>query len=225
MENIGKSIYSLVKFGEKDNMLSLMNDGDIYLNTINYFTTIEDDFRGDTFEGASSILKGNRIEKMIYTNPLGQKIEFDYGKNENLGIEINYLIDRPNWQNKPSHMYCLYMLLIKDYGDSDVIDERNMKLGNYALVVNDPKEFIDRISQKLNDCKLSWKADIVEYIDIDQIHGEYGFFKKPKSYEYQNEYRFLISSDNEKPIKLSIGSIKDFSILLTADEIKSLREA
>jgi hypothetical protein len=213
-----KWIYSFIKFGSKENLLNLMNEGEIYFNTIDYFTKIEDDFRGDIFEGASRILQGKNITKMVFTNSLGQSIDLCTG-----GYQVNYLIDRPKWPNKPTHLYCLYMLEDKNYRfDEPVIDERNIKFGNYALVI-DPEEFINLISSELNNRKIKWKADNIEYVDINTVEDDYNIFKKPESYGYQNEYRFALATEESGPLKIRIGSLKKVSQLLEEKKLRSMR--
>jgi len=213
------SIWAFLKFGTKENLLNLMNNGELFINTISAFQEMKDKYRGDIFEGASTVTPGGKIEKLVYTNSLGQSINFQ----EN-GLSVEYLIGRPNWKNKPTHMYCLYMLKDRSYKkDEQVIDERNLQFGNYALAINNPGEFVERISSEFNNRRFKWKADFVTYVEIDSDGRKYDLFKKPQLYDYQNEYRFLISTEEKRAIKVHLGSLKKISVLLGAEEIRSLR--
>jgi hypothetical protein len=116
------------------------------------------------------------------------------------------------------------MLEDKDYQETEqVIDQRNKQFGDYALSINNPGEFIRRISIELNSKKYLWKADNIEYVDIDSVDDNYNLFKKPFSYNYQNEYRFLIKSWESEPIKLYLGSLQDIATVLSTDEICSIK--
>ena len=48
-----------LKFGKSNDILDLYENGTVYLNTIQYFRTLEDrELRGDSYEGASRIING-----------------------------------------------------------------------------------------------------------------------------------------------------------------------
>ena len=48
-------IHCFIKFGSKQTITDLYENGTIYCNPVQYFRTLEDKFRGDSYEGASFI--------------------------------------------------------------------------------------------------------------------------------------------------------------------------
>jgi hypothetical protein len=70
------AIWAFIKFGSKENIDRLLNLGEIFINRISAFPEMKDEYRGDIFEGASDITPGKRIGSLIYTNSLGQSIDF-----------------------------------------------------------------------------------------------------------------------------------------------------
>lgn len=54
---MSKTIIAFAKFGAKNHMEDLVNNGTIFLNTIKNFKQFEDDFRGDKNEGVSELIQ------------------------------------------------------------------------------------------------------------------------------------------------------------------------
>lgn len=212
-------ILGFVKFGIKENLLKLLNQGELFFNTFSAFVQMNDKFRGDIFEGADNIISGHKIKSLTYRNPLGKKIDL-MGQD----FSVEYVIDRRNWENKPTHLYSLYMIKCKEYTNTEkVIDERNLKFGNYAVCITKPEEFICRVKNKLEKEEIPFMGKPISYVNVDDIKNNYNLFKKPIAYEYQNEFRFLIKSSSLEPVKIQIGSLNDISVLLSAREICSIR--
>ena len=65
---------------------------------------------------------------------------------------------------------------------------------------------------------------LVEYFDEQEFHGsldadKVGFYKR-STYEFQNEYRFLVDSDvsPESPFWLEVGDLSDITMIMTPEE-------
>lgn len=59
---------------------------------------------------------------------------------------------------------------------------------------------------------------------MDDYNGPLGAFRKPKSYDWQREYRICIGAEkiaqNSKgALELNIGSLEDISTILTIDQL------
>jgi hypothetical protein len=52
---------------------------------------------------------------------------------------------------------------------------------------------------------------LVEYFNPDTYSGEVGPFRKPSSFEYQQEFRIIITPGTVEPVKLKVGNLKDIT--------------
>ena len=48
-------------------------------------------------------------------------------------------------------------------------------------------------------------------------------FEKPLEFEHQKEFRFYVENDKIKPIKIQIGSMKDYAEILKIEDILELK--
>jgi len=133
-------IFTLIKFGKKEDLEKLLRKGEVYFNTLETFTESKDPERGDENEGACW------IENIQFTNIravhpiLGT---FDFKPNLNsLGKMIQYNFNHLS--------YSLYVLTATVFTESNLfqIDERMIEFGGYALMIKKPIEFLNAILQK-----------------------------------------------------------------------------
>lgn len=96
----------------------------------------------------------------------------------------------------PSPVFCMYSVEAKKQGNItkiQVSDERLNKFGQYAIVITDVKEFINRINSRLND----FFYEAVRYIDMKKPEGVYRhalfnpIVTKDKYFKYQQEFRIF----------------------------------
>jgi len=74
--NIDNQILYFLKFGNKENMLGLLENGTIFFNTIDYFQKLEEQIaREDNYEGTTSINNFNESDnyKLTLTDPKTEK--------------------------------------------------------------------------------------------------------------------------------------------------------
>ena len=174
------------------------------MNNLLYFWGVEDEnLRGDQFDGVSKIARGNSgtvTSKSDTDNPLHV---------------TNWVIRLHPDHPEKINVFC--MNAVRPSFSSFPIDERNFRFGDYALILTNPQEFIDRISTHLNVHKIKGKAGLVEYVSNDYT-GEFGPFKKLDSFAYQSEWRLVCFDGNGEERVLSIGSIQDFCIVVKSNE-------
>jgi hypothetical protein len=68
----------------------------------------------------------------------------------------------------------------------------------------------------------------VEYVDKRYHDGQMGPFRKFSEYEYQSEFRFVMvgkKSGPRKPIKLSVGNIRDIVMVSSSAQLPELPRA
>lgn len=195
---------TLIKFGQYEHLLQLQNEGLLYLNNLPYFWGIEDqELRGDLFDSVAEVARGHRV-----VLPLPNGKEFS--------MEGNWVLRKHPPEPEKINIFCMYAL--RPYVGSFPVDKRNLRFGEHVIVLMNRLEFMHRIESSLKSHKIVAKADLVEYIDDEHI-GEIGPFKKLKKFVYQSEWRLLCYDGPRGPRKISIGSIRDISVIIRSDEV------
>jgi len=139
-------------------------------------------------------------------------------------------------------VFCMYSVEVNKQDDLTKIqlsDERLKKFGDYAVVITDVKEFINRINAKLN----GFLYEAIRYIDMKNPEGidRYSIFNpiatKDKSFKHQHEFRIFshfwaLASDtdfkmpnvkyiSERYKKFPIGDLKDITQKFETKELFS----
>lgn len=195
---------TLIKFGQHEHLLQLQNQGLLYLNHLSYFWNIEDEaLRGDPFDCIVAVARGHKV-----TIPLPDGKEFS--------IAGNWVYRMHPPEPEKINIFCMYAL--RPLIGSFPVDERNLRFGEHALVLLDRDEFIRRIESSLNSQGITFKANLVEYVE-DEHTGKLGPFKKLRRFAYQSEWRLVCLDGPGEPRKIRIGSILDISAILRSDEV------
>ena len=206
-------LLAFVKFGEEKYMTDLLKNGTLYINTVNKFKKIDDQFRGDKNEGASDILQSEHA-RLEMTLPDGNKITLD----KNTGLINQIIMSNNDYTN--TNIYSLYM--IKPQEDFKV-DSKMFQFGESALIIKEPLVFIDRITKALDEKKLPAYFSSVKYVDKSDFEGELSIFNKFKDYEYQNEYRIHVINTKDEPIFLKLGSLEDIGVIIPSAVFKEMK--
>ncbi len=205
-------IVSLIKFGKKEHIEQLYNEGIIYMNTINWFRDYEaDQVRGDQNEGTIWIGQPPEISSIRLKTESKEILLKNTGP-----IKI---------ANGIGNVFCTYAITRGE--DQDLIkpdiSKDNFQFGDTILLINNCSEFISRITKIVQESEYSIKRSPVRYIDFDQHHGSVEWFDKDKKYSYQNEFRILIQPGLGDLLKLNIGSLKNCSCILTKNDLSKLQ--
>jgi len=196
---------TLIKFGKLEHLQQLRDDGLLYLNNLPYFWNIEDEeLRGDPFDCAiQAIRRGPKITMVLSD-----------GKEVTVCRDYTLRI-RPSKPEK-INIFCMYALRPLIEG-SFPVNKKNQRFGDHALILMNRDEFIQRLESSLKSQSIVGDADLVEYVD-DEHTGELGPFRKFNRFSYQHEWRLVCYEGLGEPRKIIIGSIRDISVILTADE-------
>jgi len=205
------TVLLFMKFGSKENIEDLFNNGTIYMNPLQKFRELEDEeLRGDSYEGVSSIL--NIPAGDIEIPSLNFK-----GKYHSLHL-------RGSREKITGNVFCLYC--ISSYGfnnPEDIkVDEKVKLFGSHVLFIKDKQEFLNRVENKLKSLNLKYNYNFVEYYDKDKINGTVHLFQKPLEFEYQKEFRFYVEKDEIEPISFSIGSLENIAEIHEIQTIDTL---
>ena len=146
------------------------------------------------------------------------------------------IIMRPKWFNH-INVFCMYAGHSGDFksvSDDNVhsfkkqleIPEDYIKLGRYAVVITNTREFLKRVKVAAEKRGYRICGGLVRYYDAEvgtpppksEIES---IFTKRKKYEYQKEFRLAIDTGTMgcNPITLDIGRIGDISVLMNTSDI------
>ena len=196
---------ALVKFGSREHILQLQEEGLLYMNNLPYFWKIEDDgLRGDVFDSINGVDRG-----------IKGKITFQ-GGTELSDAVTNWTLRMPPKEPKKINIFCMYAFRPSE--GAFPVDDKNFKFGDFSLVVTNPQEFISRIGTHLKNHRIKGKANFVEYVD-NKYTGPVGPFKKLKKFDYQFEWRLVCCDGPGMACKISIGNIHDISIVIPSNKI------
>lgn len=201
----------LLKFGIKEHMEALYEEGLLYLNTFTYFKELEynGDGRADIYEGVTEYYSGEGFDNLNLTISFGEEEHILSRANGTLGVAFT---DRPP---EFSHLYSMTSIDVNWALKQDkLIDERNFaKNKDYVVIVYDTVKFLDKLTNYLVTNGYTSKRGFIEYINENSYSGEMGCFRKFSSYSHQNEWRLALKCHNIlDPIKITLGSLEGIAI-------------
>lgn len=213
------SIHFFIKFGNEVDMLDLLNNGSIYFNSIEYFQKLEEkEIRGDPYEGTFRIKNHKKSENL--------KLEIKFPDSDK--TFTIYPVDlhiRSYYSEIKGNMYCLFSVTSTDVENRKnfSIDKRLTEFGSHMVVITKPEKFAKNIFKELKKLQIDFEYGLVEYYDKNKINGDLTFFDKPKMYDYQKEFRIFLKRNSNEPLKISIGSIKEYADIFESKEINDVK--
>lgn len=203
-----------LKFGSKENIEDLYQNGTIFMKPIEWFRKHEDEFknlRGDTYEGVVSI---KNIQPGKFEIPtIGYQ-------GEHLGIHL-----LETHEAVLGNLYCLYCISSRGWDNQNEIkvDSKLAGFGTHCLMVKDNQKFLALIREKLNEMKVSYYMDFVEYFNEKAINRKINLFEKRLEFAYQKEFRIYIPQNLIQDFNFKIGRLKGIAeVHLTVDIINGL---
>ncbi len=216
----------LIKFGKKKFMKAFIEKGEIYFNSFEWFRKVEEEESNYLKECLRNNIQPdkNKLNKHQKDKNEGlqtkHKIDFFeftlMGKKHKLNTGANFL---NQYQNDFNNLLSLYSGEIDRNKKNGIyqIDDRMLKFGKYAVFINDPKTFIERIRANY---KLKSAVNKVTYIEDFKEDVKYDCFYKLDFFDYQNEFRIALKDLPEK--KICIGSIEDISKLVKSKDVLNI---
>lgn len=207
------TVNGLLKIGQEEHVTDLQSNGTIYCNSIKTFRQIEtdDSNRRDAREGAY---------KTEYLNAKSMTMSVDGKK-----LPVEFTSARLNlFDQEIEHhkLYCLFGFK-PEYANGDpFIHQENCNFGNKALLITNSLEFVTRIESELKEMGLEYRFDWVKYYKENEMNDGLSVFHKPDDFEHQSEFRFYIKNDGPDPLKFSIGSIEDISMIVETKKLPKL---
>lgn len=201
-------IKMFLKFGKEEHIKDLLENGTIYMNSIQFFRKFEDNgLRGDIYEGISE----------LRNLPSG---EFEIKSLNYKGKYVSFQI-RESYEEVLGNIYSLYAISSFNIPNplKFKINKKNKKFGTHCLLVKNNPEFLKRIEETLKKSGLKFRHGFVEYYDKDKMNGKINLFQKPKEYKYQNEFRFYVERESTEAIKIQIGDIRDIAEIYKIEDV------
>lgn len=200
-------IYCLIKFGQKEHIERLLNNGEVYFKPITYFRHSSESQRGDNYEGAFT-LENIQVKEIKAEHPtLG--IFFFHPVENSTSRLVNY--------NDDVYLsFSTYSISTKTFQNSNEhkINKAMLAFGDYAIMINDPLKFRKAIFKQLDRLNLPYWHGTVRYHNYSEKEKyNLSFFDKSEEYIHQEEYRIIIKSKDSHPLIVNIEAITDYSIV------------
>lgn len=198
-------MYVFIKFGKKEFMKDLYENGTIFCNPIVEFSRSSDGGRNDEDETTT------RIEDLS-----GKVIQFsrDSSFKGSFYIHCKTVCYKESNEDMRGNIYCLYSLDLENapIGNVFSVDPKVPKeLGDFFVFIHNTKEFTKRVAQKLTQSKLRYYSKRIEYKPLKSHTGNKDIFTKDNVYSYQNEFRLYIDTGLNEAYPINIGSLKDIA--------------
>ena len=235
-------IYLLIKVFDKEEYAdAFLNKGGMFCRTLGDFKRIEDDgVRGDAYEGVTHWHQPDQVTLTIaYKDKDGVEHTLPLKDLAGPVVVQNNGYERLN-------LYCMYAAKVQEFEESyDTEEERvrivekinsmlkekstlsdeMLSLGEFAVVVYQVEDFIDRVQKSATAQNLACWNGGVKYYDPASFHGSFkeleAVFSKRNIYAHQNEYRFVFGSHEPEGVKtINIGSLEGIAFKISTKEIK-----
>ena len=207
-QGVSVQIAKLVKIGDRENILKLVDDGEIFIRRVLSFRGIERKEIGDNNENLLINYQAEKVEGSW------AGIEFDTASGLTGQVKITDLSKNP-------YSYCMYAITPSGLETHQLIDEKCKDFGDAALFITDVQKFLNRIKNACREKGIGCESKLVDYLDFNSHHGEVGpFVKDHVNFSHQKEFRILFNiPDGEEIARIYIGSLHDISIVSSIDEI------
>ncbi|WP_336769933.1 hypothetical protein [Pantoea ananatis] len=239
-----KKIGILLKVFSSEKYRNDFLNGNLYMNTINYFRKYEEEAEGNV---------GDKYEALTgWMHPKEFKFQFEVNgvkhdlNPEDLAGPVTISMHRHDHANvfcmTHLHSHDIDMSNVKSQEEHDKLKEYFtlpddvINLGEYMVIITNPKEFISRALAKGEELvmtgeALDYRSKQVTYYDQAEksLFLEDGLdapFYKQSLYSHQNEYRLCLNRENpnDEPFKMNIGDLRDLSVEIMTKEFNSLIE-
>ena len=206
----------LIKFGAKKHMLDLFENGNLYLNTLDYFKNLEE--------------KGNRADKL--ETAIANKVfkeKDNYTLTIKLKEEIKFKIVDANltqYQEFQGNLFCLYSIKLDDILNNNYkIDARVLEDENYSysVLITNVSEFLSRVAKELEKREINFSWKLIKYYNPNKDNKNLTVFNKSNEFDFQKEFRIVVKNLKKKELILNIGNLKDIATLNRTEILRDLK--
>lgn len=210
----------LIRFSEPRWLEAFRNEGELFMNTLDYFRALESDpARADTYEGTDHMVQPADLGELTFDSGLPRLGKLIVNPRELCGpvrVSLNKTLT--------SNIFCMFS--IKRPIDGDIVKaEHRQELGSAFVLVLNNVEFMNRVIEAgRREGLAELVLGAVEYYCGSLYSGEVGPFKKRSIYRHQSEFRIMTKPGLGRPRTLRVGNLCDITseILPSADINKLL---
>lgn len=195
--------YFLMKIGRREYMEQFLNKGIVYMNSVSFFRNCTNQEQRDYFEGSKSV-KGGKVLSWR-ENFSFEKIYCMWHLNSIAPFNTAESITRDN-DNEIKASYDLR----KYVGFDDDINVLRV------VLIHNVKEFHNRLRKRLDVMGFQGKyvsSHVSYYNPYANEEIEVNAFMKPCTFCTQNEIRYLVFDNNDRPLIIELGNISDIAKL------------
>lgn len=212
------SIRLFLKFGSKQNIQKLIENGEVYFSSLEEFRVIKNSKnRDDSYEGTLSLKHFSKEDK--YT------LKINPNKDNEIKIHINKGELKTFLPDIKEKVLSLYSIKYGDVFQKDFkIDERIIRdtKYEYCVIITNPIEFLNRVTKELDKREISFRGKSIKYLDYNIDQNSLDLFSKSKEFNYQNEYRIVLYNIDFRDYKLYIGNIEDIAVIYKTKNLKAI---
>lgn len=218
----------LLKFISKKEYAEEFLNGILYFNTADYFARCDNAGQQDILEGSTFFLNPVEHEyksanvKIIEGKPCIVVEDFSEHPEKYEKSTVLHFSKSENRKLKIiSFFETSFDVNTKRFSISK---DMSTQFGNYCIMILDVNEFIKRTVESVNknpDIK-NFKCAPIQYKKMTGFVEMTPFIKEYDKYHYQNEYRMIFYTDDEKPYKLKLD--KDINDIAMAIDLSRLDE-
>ena len=108
--------------------------------------------------------------------------------------------------------------------------EKMPDFGEYALIIKNGDEFVERVKKGMLNQGIGFSRDFVQYYSsnnlehlkqVQEDNSRIAFWKRQK-YAYQQEYRWLAHTEVDDFLSIDIGDISDITELIKTTDLLNL---
>lgn len=195
----------LMKFGSYEYMISLLREGIIFCNTLDYFT------REEVKANKQLADKDETCFQMKFLGESILKLTPENGEPITLNLDSAQFKE---FGNTPLYnVYCMFGLRIsKSLNEPKAMYHPDLTdFGTHFVLIQNIPEFFCRLDNELLKLPYKFNRRFVEYKDFLNFTGIKTAFQKNKSFEHQNEYRLLIETKSSEPLIIRLGNLEDIA--------------
>ncbi|WP_135380789.1 hypothetical protein [Vibrio tasmaniensis] len=210
----------LMKFGKSEHITSLRRDGELYMGTFKSYRDSDNSEVRDLNEGAHSLVweEFGTIRRQARIGVPEVKLDGH-----------NITIREYNTAYESARVYCMYHSstdFCETFPLSDIVDRELMQKFDYdtVAVVFDLPRFYERLDQKLDGLRSTYKRGNVSYVDLSKGKNEVTPFDKDLKFRHQNEFRIcMLNIDGAEPYLLKVGNLEDISVQCSIINLDKVR--
>jgi hypothetical protein len=193
---------ALFKFWDRS-YLEKFRTGKLYLSEQERYTKLENDIvRTDPLENVDRIIQPRHMRSLRSTNEkTGQRVELLPQLRGPLLINLGI---------RAYNVFCMYSIPTSTLG-SPLVDSRNFAFGDSFAVILDSQKFLDRVQSTADAAGFAMDCNLIEYYEADDYTGDVGPFRKSSVFEYQREFRVIITPGVVGPVLLDLGNLEDIT--------------